>query len=80
MLNDLNERKPLSISRFWIHGAAIVAGGAIGLFVLTALGTYLADLTGSPLLADAIVLGPLITAAAVLGWQVYGPTKKAEAE
>lgn len=66
------------MSRFLIPGVMIVGGVAFGLTVLSALGDYLAQLTGSELLGNTIVLGPLLAGSAVLGWQIYGPAKRAE--
>lgn len=64
------------MARILIPGLFVVGGVVIGMTLLSALGDYLSGLTGSTLLGDTIVLAPLITVAAVLGWQVYGPGKK----
>lgn len=65
------------MSRTLVHAAAGLAGVLIGLFVLNFLADYLDGLISSPLLVDTIVVGPLVVVAAVLGWQIYGPPKKA---
>jgi len=63
--------------RVLMHLAAILAGLLLGLFVLNFLADHLSELIGSQLLADTIVLSPLLVVLVVLGWQIYGPSKKA---